>query len=185
METNKGLRFLCSLPVILLLLYFIPFLGVILYIVRLFVYRNNMKGSIFIIVLGVILLIPYGIELLSKVLNFDLKSIPFLYDLIYFDIYNGSIIPFSKRLITIGIIFVILSLIFREVAKGLGNKLMGYIRNQENMEREVKEKNDLVMQEKREKAKNTHYVRCPYCGGDNMLTSKTGKCKFCRRAIQS
>ena len=42
----------------------------------------------------------------------------------------------------------------------------------------------MKMQEKRERAKNTHVVYCPYCGADNMLTEKTGICKFCRRKIE-
>ena len=40
------------------------------------------------------------------------------------------------------------------------------------------------MKEKREKAKNTHIVYCPYCGADNMLTSNVGRCKYCRRRIE-
>ncbi len=50
-------------------------------------------------------------------------------------------------------------------------------------QRQIKE-NDLKMQEKREKAKNTHVVHCPYCGSDNMLTEQTETCKFCRRKIE-
>ena len=40
------------------------------------------------------------------------------------------------------------------------------------------------MKEKQMQAKNTHVVICSHCGASNMLTSTTGKCKYCRNIIQ-
>ena len=44
-------------------------------------------------------------------------------------------------------------------------------------------KNDLEMKEKREKAKNSRVVNCPYCGADNLIYNNVGTCKFCRKKI--
>ena len=41
------------------------------------------------------------------------------------------------------------------------------------------------MKEKREIAKNTHVIHCPYCGADNLFTEQIGTCKFCRRKTRS
>lgn len=41
------------------------------------------------------------------------------------------------------------------------------------------------MKEKREKAKNTGYVKCPYCGSDNLVSEKFGICAYCRRKIEN
>ncbi len=185
MATNKGLNFFCSLPIVLLFLYFIPFLGVCLLLTRLIVYRGKIKSSFILIGLGIILLVPNILESICKMIGLDVKSIPLLYDLVYLDIYNNEIISYAKLLLTVGIIFLILSYIAKMIFAKLGNTVRDYIQNQEKIDREVREKNDLIMQEKREKAKNTHVVHCPYCGADNMLTSKTGKCKYCRRNITS
>ena len=65
------------------------------------------------------------------------------------------------------------------------SSVRSYIANQEKRNDEISRKNDLIMKEKREIAKNTNVVICPYCGADNMLTAKTGTCKYCRRKIES
>lgn len=182
---NKGLSFLCSIPIILFFLYFIPFLGICLLIGRMFVYRGKIKSSFVLIILGVLIILPSIIESILKMINYDIKAIPLLYDLVYADIYNNSFVSYGKLLLTTGIIFLILSYIAKLILGSIGNGLKDYIMNQEKIDQEIREKNDLIMQEKREKAKNTHSVRCPYCGADNLLTSKTGKCKYCRRMIQN
>ena len=64
MRNNLLFKILASLPVILLTLYFIPFLGVILILFRFFMYSNKkMSTSIFITLIGILILIP-------KIINF-------------------------------------------------------------------------------------------------------------------
>ena len=41
MSENKFFKLLCSLPVVLIVLYFIPFLGICLILFRYYVYRGN------------------------------------------------------------------------------------------------------------------------------------------------
>ena len=68
------------------------------------------------------------------------------------------------------------------------NKIKKYIHTSissyEQRTAKIQEKNDLIMKEKQMQAKNTHVVICSHCGASNMLTSTTGKCKYCRNIIQ-
>ena len=100
---NRVLKFLCSIPIILILLYFIPFLGIILLIVRNFIYpnRNKKRGIITILIVGIVLLIP---KLVDYVLNlFNINNYIFK-EYITSNFYNNNIISLSKRLIIVSIV---------------------------------------------------------------------------------
>lgn len=178
MTNNKLIKLLCSIPVILVVLYFLPFLGVCLIISRYIINKDQKYFSlpITLVIGGLILLIPKALDSLK------IKGIPYLSKVLSSDIYP-KLITYSKRIITIGIIFLILSYIFKSVANKLGEKLQNYIKKEEQTDYEIRQKNDLVMQEKREKAKNTHIVKCPHCGAKNTLTEPTGTCNHCRMPI--
>lgn len=187
MKNNLFIKILCSIPVILVLLYFIPFLGVCLILFRAFVYRNEkFKTYILLLVCGLLILIPKLIDLIMNMLKDNIK-IPYLDTIITSDIYP-ELLNYSKRLIIISVVFIILSYIFNSIFNTLSSKLssgiMNYMEKDLQKDYEIRKENDLVMQEKREKAKNTHVVHCPYCGSDNLLTEQTGTCKFCRRKIE-
>ena len=97
------------------------------------------------------------------------------------------LLNYSKLLITVGIIFLIISFIFRKAILRLISKLKSgvteYIDKYEKEQRQIREKNDLIIKERREIVKNTHLVHCPNCGADNTIVGKVGKCKFCRNDI--
>lgn len=183
--TNKFFRLLCSLPIILVTLYFLPFLGVCLLLFRFYLYkgRTNFKTSFILLILGLVLLLPKYIDMIFNLLKVKDLTIPYLDTIITSDIYP-NVLKYADRLITIGVIFLILSFIFRQAFSGISAGIKNYMVNDLNKDYEIRKANDLKMQEKREAAKNTHVVHCPYCGSDNMLTSNTGICSFCRRRIE-
>lgn len=189
MKNNIFIKLLCSIPVILVLLYFIPSLGVCLILFRYFIYKRNKYYSIPItlIICGLLIVVPQAINTIIKMLKINSVEIPYLNTIITSNIYI-KLLSYSKMLITIGVIFFILSFIFRNVFEKISNKLNSgikdYIEKDLQKDYEIRKENDLKMQEKREKSKNTHVVHCPYCGSDNMLTEQTGTCKFCRRKIE-
>lgn len=188
MSENRLLKVLCSLPILLIALYYIPFLGVCLLLFRLYLYRSNkQKTPILLIICGGLILIPQAINYIMTMFNIVNVEIPYLNTILSSDIYE-KLLGYSKLLITVGIIFLILSVIVRNIFNKVSNKLNSSIRNymQQDLQKdyEIRKENELKMQEKREKAKNTHIVYCPYCGSDNMLTEQTGTCKFCRRKIE-
>ena len=181
MKEKEIFKLLTSIPLILIVLYFIPFLGVCLIIFRYFIYKEKYyKLPITLIICGLVLIIPNLFKYIK--LNID-----FINSLISSDIYI-NLITYSKRLITVGIIFLIVSyivkMIYTKVSSKLSNEFKNYIQKEEQRNAEISAKNDLIMKEKREKAQNTHVVYCPYCGSDNMVIGNSGTCKYCRRRIE-
>ena len=162
MRNNLFIRLLCSIPVILIFLYFLPFLGICLILLRYYVYsyRSKIFLPILLICLGLLIVLPSGIIKLSSIFNF-------------------------KLLITVGVIFLVLFSLFSSIFNKLELFISSYISDREKKDFEIRKENDMKMQEKREALKNTHVVHCPYCGADNMLTSNIGTCKYCRRRIEA
>lgn len=189
MRNNIFIKLLCSIPIILLMLYFIPFLGICLILFRLFVYSDKKKNttSIIILIIGILCLLPKGVSLLSNAINFDITKIPYLKDILASDYYNIKILEYSKLLITVGIIFIIITyifnMIFSKVSSKLNNGIRNYINETQKRDAEISRKNDMEIKIKQEKAKNTSYVECPNCGSDNLLGEKYGTCKYCRSKL--
>ena len=127
--------------------------------------------------------------LLPKIVNYILglvkvnKSIPYLDEILTSNIYT-KLIGLSKILIILGVILIIISYISHMLGEKIGKSIGNYFKEEQRKEYEISEKNDLKMKEKQEIAKNTHFVKCPNCGGDNTVIGNVGKCKFCRRDIE-
>lgn len=189
MNENKIFKILCSIPVILITLYFIPFIGVILILFRYYVYRNEKyyKTPLILLICGLLLLIPRVVNSVIKILKFNVEDVPYLKVVLDSAIYL-KLLSYSSYLIIVSIIFLIISFIFRNTISKINGIISSQIFNYGSKLQEdsykIRKENDLIMQEKRERAQNTHVVFCPYCGSDNMLTEKTGTCKFCRRKIE-
>ena len=181
---EKLLKLLCSIPIILLLLYYIPFLGIILILFRYYVYRNKKYYSlpIYLISCGLFLLLPRLLSFVVKTFKLNINISEFISSDLYL-----KLISFSKFLITVGIIFLFLSYIIRNlIAKfvsQLKNSAKGYINKYEQEQNRIREKNDLIVRERKEAAENTHLVCCPTCGLNNLIVGKVGKCKSCRNQI--
>ena len=179
------IKLLTSIPIILITLFFIPFLGICLIIARLFLIKNRTKilPAIIFLILGIIINLPLLIENIIKKFHLEI-NVPYLREILGSDFYTNDLILFGKRLIIIGVIYILLVAIFNKLIDIIQRKIIEYFQKEEEKDIEIRKENDLKMQEKRERSKNTHVVRCPYCGSDNTLTSKVGKCAFCRKSIE-
>ena len=189
MKQNILIKLLASIPVILIFLYFIPFIGICLLILRLFLYSHKkVSTSVWLFMIGIVILSPILINKVLEILSIENFNIPYVSDFIQSDWYQDKWIGYSKLLISVSIIFLILSYVFqtlfRKMSSKLNNEFRNYIAREEQRSAEISQKNDLIMKEKRERAKNTHVVYCPHCGADNMLTESTGTCKYCRRKLE-
>ena len=186
MKNNLLFKILASLPIILLMLYFIPFLGIILILFRFFVYSNKkISTSIYITLVGILILIPKIIYFILGIFKIDINTIPYLQDVLNSELYNINFINYSKLLICIGIIFLIISFALTAIFNKLNIGILNYISKQEKMDTKISRENDMKIKIKQEKAKNTSYVKCPYCGSDNLLSEKFGICQYCRRKIEN
>lgn len=186
MKNNLLFKILASLPIILLMLYFIPFLGIILILFRFFVYSNKkISTSIYITLVGILILILKIIYFILGIFKININTIPYLQDVLNSDLYNINFINYSKLLICIGIIFLIISFALTAIFNKLNIGILNYISKQEKMDTKISRENDMKIKIKQEKAKNTSYVKCPYCGSDNLLSEKFGICQYCRRKIEN
>ena len=188
MSENKLIKLFTSIPIILTLLYFIPFLGICLILFRYYVYRNenHYKIAIVLIVFGLLLLTPKLVNTILKTFKLNI-AIPYLKTILSSDIYL-KLLSYSKWLIIIGVLCLILCYIFTSVVSkvksSLNSKFNNYIKKNEQRTYEIQKENDLKMKEKQEEAKNTHFVSCPTCGSDNILHGNLGICKHCRRTLK-
>lgn len=105
------------------------------------------------------------------------------------EFYQNNLISYAKYLISAGVILLVLSLllkaIFDKVGHQIGKSIQNYAKENLKQEAEISQENDLKIKIKQEKAKNTNYVKCPYCGADNLLSEKFGTCQYCRRKIEN
>lgn len=184
MSSNNMLKILCNLPVILLFLYFIPFVGVCLIVLRFFTYKGSKKQFISssLITVGVLIIIPKILGGLLSLIKIE-DDIPYLKDILNSDIYV-KLFDYSKFILTIGIILLIVSAIFKTISNKISNIASSYINNYQKEMKEVSKQNDMEIKLKQERAKTTRVVYCPNCGADNILAEKVGKCKYCRQDIQ-
>lgn len=189
MANNFFIKLLASLPVILIFLYYIPFLGICLILLRYFISNNSKRIStpIIIIGVGIMIVIPKIVDFIFKLVKFDVTKIPYFNDIMNSSLYNIEFIKYSKFLICVGVIFLIISFVLKTLFKRISNKLnsgiMSYINETQKRDYEIAKQNDMEIKLKQERAKHTSFVRCSYCGADNVLTDKIGTCKYCRRKM--
>ena len=177
---NQVLKLIFSLPVVLLLLYLFPVLGVFFAIGHLFMNRRaSYYLPILLFIVGLILYLPRILEIISQKFQFTIGS---LSEILEMPIYN-QIGPYGKRLMILGIVFMVASAIFKWIANLGHNSLLEYIKGQEMESAKLNAKNDLIMKEKQEKTKNSHVIICPHCGADNLIYGQTGTCKYCRKKL--
>lgn len=191
MNSNIFLRILCSLPTIFVFLYFLPFVGICLIILRSFVYKNKNRNStpIILIGVGIMLIIPKIINYLFNILNLETEIIPFVSDILRSELYTKDFVNYGKYLIIAGIILLIISYglksIIEKISTKVNSSMQSYINESVKQDAEISKQNDMEIKIKQEKAKNTSYVKCPNCGSDNLLSEKFGTCKYCRRKIEN
>ena len=173
---NSFLKILCSIPVILIALYFSRFLGIVLVLFRLYVYRKKylINLPVSMIMVGALLLIP---SLLNNFVKIDIIN------KIVTNEYYIKAIGLGRFLIIFGIICFILYYIFSTAINNASTKLKEYINKEEEKSYQIEKENNLIMKEKQEKAKNTHFIKCPSCGADNTIVGDIGTCKYCRKTI--
>lgn len=189
MKNNLLIKILLSIPIILISLYFIPFFGICLVLLRNIIYGNKKRNFtlICITVVGFIILLPKGLSLVLGLTKTDIGTIPYLNDIVNSKFYNIEFVNYSELLIEVGIILLVISCSSKIILSRVGNKLGAgirkYINESQKRDYEISKQNDMEI--KQEKAKNTSYVKCPNCGSDNLIGEKFGTCKYCRQKIEN
>lgn len=189
MKSNILFKILSSLPVILIVLYYLPFLGICLILFRFFMNKNKKYSTaISITVVGLAILLPKLIYSSLEIFKINM-NIPYLNNIINSNFYNIELINYSKFIISTGVILLVISYVLKQIFDKISNKLNdrihNYITTTQKQNAEIARKNDMEIKIKQEKAKQTSYVECPNCGSDNLLSEKFGTCKYCRSTIEN
>lgn len=184
-KTNLFTKIITSLPVILIVLYFSRFLGVCLILFRLLVANPKQKTitPIALAITAVVVLIPKGLDMLFKTIKFNPKSIPLFNDIVTSTTYTNDFMKYSKALLIIAVIFLIIVTIAKKIKDSVSSYLNSSIEGYTDKQIQYEKENDLKIKEKQERAKTTQVVVCKKCGGSNIITEKIGKCKYCRSTI--
>ena len=180
-------KILLSLPIIFLVLYFLPILGVFLLIAKYFFEPSYKKKKLFLpfICFGLLLLLPKGLEKLFEVFHISLEQVPLLVKIISFSLYKEKLVSYGMFLLAIGIFGLVLHFLLKKIINNFSYALKKGFKSLQKQELEISRENDLKIKEKQLRAKQSVYVKCPYCGSDNILGEKYGVCMFCRRKIEN
>ena len=187
---NKITKILCSVPVILILLYFLPPLGVLVFLARYLFYGNRhfFRAPICITLCAGIIALPYGLEQLLRLLHVE-ANIPYLYDILNWEHYQ-DLLSFARFSFIVAVIILIVTSLLRKLIDTLSSKISQFIGQYyaERQQRDdaITKENDLKLKEKAltSKQKTPHVVKCPHCGKTNSIIGTVGKCKSCRSAIE-
>ena len=111
----KITKILFSIPIILLLLYFLPPLGVIVLLARYAFYGNRhfFRAPIAIVVTSLIIALPYGLDWLIKTANINIP-IPYLNDILSWE-YYPQLLDSAKFSFIVAIIVLVLTILLRNL----------------------------------------------------------------------
>ena len=190
MRKNFITKAICSFPVILIVGYFVPAIAVILALFRYVVYGKThfYRTPIVLLIAGLLLLLPRGLELAMTNFNFNL-GIPYWSEIIALPLYT-KFTDYGKFLAIFAVILLVVTYVLRNFIEGLSNKfsqlMNGYYqdraRRDDEIEKEVKLESKI--KEIEAEQKTPHVVKCPHCGKSNHITGTAGRCKSWRSAIE-
>ena len=128
MRANASLKLISSLPIILLALYFIPFVGISLIILRYFIYNNRyFEVPKALLGIGILVFIPQISLNVIKLLK--LEEVTMLNDIVNSEVY-ASFIEYGKFLLCLGVVLIIVSVILRKVIERISFFVREYIKNE-------------------------------------------------------
>jgi len=187
-------KLICSLPVLLVTLYFVPPLGVVLTIARLFIYGSYRYYRVpaAILVVALLCLAPRGYELLQQ--NFG-ETIPVFQPFIDFRAHPlfTKLTDFGRWTAIFSVIMIIVTLALGKVANLVSQALrmanMAGSASRANAGSDNTTRKTPIMQKDGAKVdpsdqSTPHVVKCDNCGKANHIIGTVGTCKACRTAIE-
>lgn len=187
---NRFMKLFCSIPVILALLFFLPPLGVIVFLLRYVIYgkRHFFRAPVCIMIFALVLTIPFCLNWLINTLRLSF-NIPYLQDIINSEYYS-RLLEFARFSFITAAIVLIVTFLLRNIIEQISSKLSrlisGYYSDLQKRDEKIAKENDLKLKEKAitSKQKTPHAVKCPHCGKTNSIIGTVGKCKSCRSVIE-
>ena len=181
-------KLVCSLPVLLVTLYFVPPLGVILTISRYFIYGNYRYYRVpaVLLIIACACLLPRAYELLQN--NFG-EQIPIIQPFIDFRAHElyPKITTFGRFVAIMSIILLLLSQLLRNVI-GRASSAISLLSRAASEDNKKSSKTSTMTHDNPAKQQTDqttpHVVKCSSCGKVNRIVGTVGKCKSCRNDIE-
>ena len=195
-------KIICSIPVILVTLYFLPPIGVILTIIRLFVFGTYHYHRVpaIILVVALLCLAPRGYELLQT--NFS-DNIPVFQPFIDFRAHPlyAKLTDYGRWTSVFAIIMLILSIALKRVVeaassffRSVNKASQTYSKDNDEYSKKLPRNGDEIKEKYNATSKKEtvseydqtipHVIKCPNCGKPNHVIGTVGKCKSCREVIE-
>ena len=183
-------KIICSLPVLLVTLYFVPPIGILLTISRLFIYGSYRYYRVpaAILIVALLCLAPRGYELLQQ--NFG-EQVPVFQPFIDFRAHPlyQKLTDFGRWTAIFSLIMLIVSQLLGKVANMASQALrMARMANSKNETTQANSKTRTMQKDNRSTdpsdQETPHVVKCPNCGKPNHIIGTVGTCKACRSAIE-
>lgn len=177
---NSLIKVLISLPVILMVAYLVPALGFVLVIARYIIKQDRrLIISLGLIIASAVLYVP------KILLNINHQALAWLKDVDCFktDFYGQHVLGYAKNLLIIAIISALVMTIALVIKSRLTRQIGQYFDKLNQRDYQIARDNNLKIQEKQQRAKQTAYVQCPNCGSDNLVSETQAVCKFCRTPL--
>ena len=181
-------KLICSLPVLLATLYFVPPLGVILTISRYFIYGSYRYYRVpaVLLIVGCLCLAPRLYELLQQNIG---DSVPVFQPFIDFrnhQLYQ-KVTDFGRFIAIFSIIMLILSQLLKNIIGKASSALRMLQEANSNSSNSQQNKSTLTHDNpaKHQTDQTTpHIVKCQNCGAATQIIGTVGKCKSCRKPLE-
>ena len=161
-------RIIFSIPIILIITYLVPILGIVLIIARqLLTNKKGVTTSIILLVISVIIFI----------FSFALIGI--------ININQAELQNYAMTLLKIGIAYLIIYAIFKKIVDKIIDKIKRMFNNYQEKEYKMNKENNLKIKEKQMRSKTTNVMVCENCGASVIVTEKTAICPYCRSVIEN
>ena len=181
-------RLVCSLPVLLVTLYFVPALGVILTIARLFIYGSYRYYRVpaALLIVALLCLAPRGYELLQQNFGGQIPTFQPFIDFRGHELY-AKLTAFGRFTAIFSIIMLVLTQILGKLATSVSKALR--MASMAKSESNTKSTGKATMTPDDPKAVQTdqttpHVLKCQHCGKVNHIKGTVGDCKSCRNPIE-
>ena len=187
-------KLICSLPVLLVTLYFVPPLGVVLTIARLFIYGSYRYYRVptAILIVALLCLAPRAYELLQQYFGGQFPVFQPLIDFRAHPLY-AKLTDFGRWTAVFSIIMLVASQILGKVANLASQALrMAQTSNSASRSKggsDSSTRKTPIMQKDGAKVdpsdqSTPHVVKCADCGKANHIIGTVGTCKACRQPIE-
>lgn len=145
MTTNKIIKIISSIPIILILLYFVPLLGIGAIMINYCILDNKKinKLAIVLLMVGVFAIFPQLIYDLDNIININFDINSFTEKIDELGIYNSKMISYGELLIAFGILSLIMAYFMKVTSYRFMHRFRKYLEEHGGINTEISKQNEM------------------------------------------